>query len=130
MSLLCIMVPVCCMYSLRCKLDLPVVIDFMYLTMILPLVKLFFLFCLFSVCCGQSRCRCRKGFRIKVGHLSQNYITILIRISNWPNTGQKHRASNNTHHPLQFFLLVECPYASHCDHKSQPKNYFKYILNK
>ena len=30
--------------------------------------KTFFPFCLFSVCCGQSRCRCRKGFRIKVGH--------------------------------------------------------------
>lgn len=118
------------MYSLHCKLDLPVVIDFMYLIMILLLGKTFFPFCLFSVCCGQSRCRCRKGFRIKVGHLSQNYITILIRINNWPESYlMKHRASNNTHPLLQFFPLVECPYASHFDHKSQPKNYFKYILN-
>ena len=36
------------MYSLRCKLDLPVVIDFMYLIMILLLVKLFFLFVYFQ----------------------------------------------------------------------------------
>lgn len=103
-SLLCIMVPVCCMYSLHCKLDLPVV-RFYVLDNDFTVSKTFFPFSLFSVCCGQSRCRCRKGFRIKVGHLSQNYITILIRINNWPE-------SYLTKHGRQIIPITFCNFSS------------------
>lgn len=122
------MVPVCCMYSLHCKLDLPVVIDFMYLIMILLLVKLFFLFVYFQCVVAKVDADAEKELGSK--YLSPNYITILIRINNWPEsylTKHGHQIIPITF--CNFFLLVECPYASHSDHKSQPKNYFKYILN-
>lgn len=84
MSLLCIMVPVCCMYSLYCKLDLPVVIDFMYLIMILLLVKLFFLSVYFQCVVAKVDADAEKELGSK--YLSPNYITILIRINNWPES--------------------------------------------
>lgn len=103
MSLLCIMVPVCCMYSLHCKLDLPVVIDFMYLIMILLLVKLFFLFVYFQCVVAKVDADAEKELGSK--YLSPNYITILIRINNWPE-------SYLTKHGHQIIPITFCNFSS------------------
>lgn len=103
MSLLCIMVPVCCMYSLHCKLDLPVVIDFMYLIMILLLVKLFFLSVYFQCVVAKVDADAEKELGSK--YLSPNYITILIRINNWPE-------SYLTKHGHQIIPITFCNFSS------------------
>ena len=72
------------MYSLHCKLDLPVVIDFMYLIMILLLVKLFFISVCFQCVVAKVDADAEKDLGSK--YLSPNYITILIRINNWPES--------------------------------------------
>ena len=91
------------MYSLYCKLDLPVVIDFMYLIMILLLVKLFFLFVYLQCVVAKVDADAEKDLGSK--YLSPNYITILIRINNWPE-------SYLTKHGHQIIPITFCNFSS------------------